>query len=201
MHTDPRLFASATQRNRDAILPILRRVLPASGTILEVGSGSGEHAVYFAANLPQTQWIPSDTDSAALASISAWIQHAGASNVAPPIALNVGDTDWPIASVDAMVCINVIHYSPWESTPALFAGAARLLSPGGVLYLYGPYRRNGQHTAASNAAFDAWLKSVDPSFGVRDLEDVEQQAGLHGFSLDEVLAMPANNFSLVLRRL
>ncbi len=200
MSTDPRLFAPATERNRHVILPVLQRVLPASGTVLEIGSGSGEHAVFFAAQLPGLVWQPSDRDPAALASIRAWVGHAGAANVREPLALDLGAEDWPFTGVDALVCINVIHYSPWASTLGLLAGAARLLPPGGVLYCYGPYRRGGRHTAPSNEAFDAWLKSRDPRFGVRDLEAVEDEAVARGLRLDEVVDMPANNFSLVFRR-
>lgn len=200
MQLDPRQFAPATERNRHLILPILQRVLPTAGTVLEIGSGTGEHAVYFAQALSHLNWQPSDTNPAALASINAWIEHAGASNVAAPLALDVRAPTWPLTRADALVCINVIHYSPWESTPALLAGAARVLPEGGIVYLYGPYRREGRHTAPSNEEFDAWLKRRDPEFGVRDIEAVEAEATACGLCLDEVIAMPANNFSLILKR-
>ncbi|MCK9259000.1 MAG: class I SAM-dependent methyltransferase [Azoarcus sp.] len=200
MEFDPRQFAPAIERNRHLILPILQRVLPSVGTVLEIGSGTGEHAVYFAQALSGLNWQPSDTNPSALASIAAWIEHAGARNVAAPLALDVRAPEWPLARVDALVCINVIHYSPWASTPALLAGAARVLPADGIVYLYGPYRRAGRHTAPSNEAFDAWLKCRDPDFGVRDIEAVEAEAAACGLRLDEVIAMPANNFSLVLRR-
>lgn len=200
MTPDRRQFAPATARNRDFILAILRRVLPPRGTVLEIGSGTGEHAVYFAAQLAHLAWQPSDRDADALASIRAWIAHSGLPNLREPLALDVTATPWPLTEADAVVAINVLHYSPWESTPALLAGAACVLPAGGVLYCYGAYRRGGRHTAPSNAAFDAWLKDIDPRFGVRDLEAVEAEAAAHGLRLDEVVAMPANNFSLIFTR-
>lgn len=200
MTPDLRQFAPATERNRHFILPILQRVLPPAGTVLEIGSGTGEHAVFFAAALRTLQWQPSEADGAALASIRAWIDHAGVDNVAEPVVLDVTSPDWPVTRTDALVCINVIHYTPWSSTPALFAGAARVLPPGGVLYCYGPYRRGGRHTAPSNAQFDVWLKDRDPRFGVRDIEAVEAEAAACGLRLDEVVEMPANNLSVVFRR-
>lgn len=200
-HTPQRRHADATQRNRDAILSILARALPAEGNILEIGSGTGQHAVYFAGRFPRQRWLPSDRDPAALDSIKAWIAHSGLANLAAPVALDVQDETWPVTGADALVCINVIHYSPWASTPALFRGAARILAPGSVLYCYGPYRMGGEHTAPSNAAFDAWLKNIDPDFGVRDLESVTATAATQGFELAEAVAMPANNLSLIFRRL
>lgn len=200
MSPDLRQFAPATERNRHFILPILQRVLPPAGTVLEIGSGSGQHAVFFAAALSQLQWQPSDADAVALASIRAWSAHAGTLNVAAPLLLDVDRAPWPLAQADALVAINVLHYAPWATTPALFAGAARVLPRGGVLYGYGPFRRGGRHTAPSNAEFDAWLKERDPRFGVRDLEGVEAEAAACGLLLDELIPMPANNFSLVFRR-
>lgn len=200
MPPDLRRFAPATERNRDFILPILQRVLPQRGSVLEIGSGTGEHAVYFAARLPGLEWQPSEREPEALASIEAWIAHAGLDNVAPPVLLDVLAPVWPLSAADALVCINVIHYSPWDCTPALFAGAARLLPAGGPIYAYGPYRRDGAHTAPSNEAFDRLLKEIDPRFGVRDLETVADTAAAHGFRLEEVTEMPANNLSLVFRR-
>lgn len=197
---DARQYAPATARNRDFILPILQRVLPPTGLVLEIGAGSGEHALHFAAALPGLRWQPSDADPAALASIEAWRVRAGTVNLLPPVALDVAAAPWPLAQADALVCINVIHFSPWASTPALFAGAARVLPVGGVLYCYGPYRREGRHTAPSNEEFDGWLKARDPRFGVRDLEAVEAAAQACGLRLEEILPMPANNFSLVFRR-
>lgn len=200
MPADLRQYAPATERNRDFILSILQRVLPERGTVLEIGSGSGEHAVYFAARLPHLTWQPSDRDPAALASIGAWTTHAALPNLQAPLLLDVAADPWPAERADAVLAINVLHYSPWASTPALLAGAARLLPPRGVLYCYGPYRRGGAHTAPSNAQFDLWLKARDPRFGVRDLEAVQEAAQAAGLALEEVIDMPANNLSLVFRR-
>ena len=188
--------APATERNREPIRDVLARELPAAGTVLEIASGSGEHAVYFAAQLPQVQWQPTDADPAALASIAAWRAEAGLPNLLAPLALDVMGA-WPIARADAIVCINMVHIAPWEAAVALFAGAARVLAPGALLYLYGPYRFAGQ-TAPSNEEFERWLKARDPRFGVRDLRDLERAAA--GFALRGVVAMPANNHSLVFRR-
>jgi SAM-dependent methyltransferase len=200
MSIDQRQFAPATERNREFILPVLRRVLPSTGTVLEIGSGTGEHAAFFASKLPNLTWQPSEMDLSAMASIQAWSAHIGATNISPPVVLDVNAEQWPVQRADALVCINVVHYSPWSSTQALFAGAARLLSTDGVVYCYGAYKRGGQHTAPSNEVFDGWLKNRDPCFGVRDLEAVEETAAAHGLRLDEVIAMPSNNFSLVFHR-
>lgn len=200
MKPDLRQFAPATERNRDYILPILQRLITPGASVLEIGSGTGEHAVYFARTLEQVRWHPTEMNPHGLASIAAWIEHAKASNISPPQLLDVMQPSWPVTQADAIVCINMIHYSPWEATPALFAGAARTLSQGGVLYCYGPYRRHGGHTAPSNEDFDAWLKDRDPRFGVRDVEAVEREADGHGLRLEELIPMPANNFSLVFRR-
>lgn len=197
--TDARLYYPATQRNRDVILGVLRGVLPASGLVLEIASGSGEHVVHFAAALPQLTFQPSDPEDAARRSVTAWTERLGLSNVLPPLAFHVQDK-WPIDAADAVVCINMIHIAPWEATPALLRGAARILSPGAPLYLYGPYRQKGVVTAASNEAFDADLKSRNPAWGLRKLEDVADLARTAGFSAPEVTLMPANNLSVVFRR-
>ena len=203
--SDARRFAPATARNRDAILAVLRRVMPARGTVLEIASGSGEHAVHFAAALPQLRWQPTDGDPDALASIAAWRAHAGAQpggapNLLSPLALDIHATRWPIETVDAVFCANMIHIAPWSATPALMAGVARTLVPGGVLVLYGPFRRGGAHTADSNAQFDQGLRARDPSWGVRDLEAVADTAQAERLRLREEVAMPANNLSLVFER-
>lgn len=200
MEPDRRQHSPSAARNRDFILDVLRRVLPPAGTVLELGSGSGEHAVHCAAGLPGLVWQPSEADPAALASIAAWVAHAGLPNLAPPLAFDFAAGPWPVAAADAVVAVNVVHYSPWECTRALFAGADRVLPAGGVVYLYGPYRCGGVHTAASNASFDQWLRSVDPRFAVRDLEAVAAEAAACGLRLDERIDMPANNLSLVFRR-
>ncbi len=195
-----RLSSPATARNREPILEVLRRVLPADARVLELASGAGEHAVYFAAALPGVRWRPSDPDAAARASIAAWIDAEGAGNIAPPLAIDVSADDWGVtdeAPFDAFVAINMIHISPWEATLGLMAGAGRLLRAGGVLFTYGPYMRDGRHTAPSNAGFDASLKARDSRWGVRDVADVVRAAGDNGLALDEIVEMPANNLSLV----
>ena len=197
---DRRQFSPSAARNRDPILAVLQRVLPTAGLVLELGSGTGEHAVHFAHHLSTLRWLPSDADPAALASITDWAAHAALPNVLPPLCFDLAATPWPVAAADAIVAINVLHYSPWETTPALFSGAAEVLPAGGVVVCYGPYRRAGAHTAPSNADFDGWLRSVDPRFAVRDLEAVDAEAQRRGFALEEVVDMPANNFTLVLRR-
>lgn len=197
---DCRQFSPSAARNRDPILAVLQRVLPTAGLVLELGSGTGEHAVHFARHLSALRWQPSEADPAAMASIADWVAHSALPNVLPPLRFDLAASPWPLAAADAIVAINVLHYSPWETTPALFAGAAKVLPAGGVVYCYGPYRRGGAHTAPSNADFDGWLRSVDARFAVRDLEAVEAEAQRRGFRLEEVVDMPANNFSLVFRR-
>ncbi len=152
---DPRIYRPYVARNRDPILDVLRRVLPGQGLVLEVASGSGEHAAYFAAHLPALTWQPSDPDPEALASIAAHRAAAGTPNLLAPLQLDVSAPRWPVERADAMICNNMIHISPWSASEGLMAGAARTLPPGGVLYLYGPYKIDGRHTAPSNAAFDA----------------------------------------------
>lgn len=195
--SDARLHAPATQRNRDVILAVLRRTLPPSGVVLEIASGSGEHAAYFADALPALTFQPSDPNPAALASIQAWT--AGAANVRPPVQLDASRPAWPVTAADTVLCVNMIHIAPWDAAIGLFAGAARILPAGAPLYLYGPYRRNGAHTAPSNAAFDQSLKSRDPAWGVRDLEAVIDLAAAD-FAGPDITEMPANNLSLVFRR-
>jgi len=197
---DPRLYAPAVARNREPILAVLRRVLPAAGLVLEVASGSGEHAAFFAAALPGVSWQPSDPDPRARASIAAFLDAGAPPNLLPPLALDAAAGGWPIARAMAVVCINMIHVAPWSACEGLIAGAARVLPPGGVLYLYGPYKEEGRHTAPSNEAFDADLRARDPSWGVRDLDEVMALARRHSFAHQETVIMPANNRSVVFRR-
>ena len=196
---EPRQHAPATARNRDPIRDVLARELPPRGTVLEIASGSGEHAIYFAGAFPDLAWQPSDASEAALASIAAWLAEAQLPNLRPPIALDVTAATWPVAHADAIVCINMVHIAPWEATLGLFAGAARLLSTGALLYLYGPYRFSGAFTAESNVEFDRSLRARDPRWGVRDVDELAATAGVHGFVLRDTVAMPANNHSLVFR--
>jgi SAM-dependent methyltransferase len=192
--------APATDRNREPILDVLRGVLPERGLVLEVASGTGQHAAYFASNLPRMEWQPSDADPEALESIEAWREETQAPNLRPPIRLSATDSEWGVDAADAVVCINMIHIAPWGACEGLFKGAARLLAPGAPLYLYGPFRFNGSFTAPSNEAFDASLRSRDPSWGVRDLVDVTALATANGFAREAVIDMPANNHSIVFRR-
>jgi tRNA G46 methylase TrmB len=193
-------YAPATERNRDAIVQVLSDALPASGTILEIASGTGEHIVHFASAFPTLQWQPSDYHEEGLASITAWTEEAGVTNVLAPVHLDASAPEWSIAQVDAILCINMIHIAPWVATQGLMAGAARILSPGGLLYLYGPYRETDMPTAESNEAFDISLKSRDSEWGLRQKEDVIELAAHHGLTFERRVSMPANNLSLIFRR-
>lgn len=197
---DRRRHAPAAERNRDPILEVLRRVLPARGTVLEIASGTGQHVAHFAAALPDLTFQPSDRDDEGFASIVAWCAHAGVANARPPIVLDVTHEPWPVATVDAIVCANMIHIAPWEACLGLLRGAGRHLSADGVLALYGPYKIGGAHTAPSNAAFDDDLRARDPRWGVRDLDEVASVARGNGLALAERVAMPANNQTVVFRR-
>ena len=192
--------APAAARNRDPILEVLRRHLPAKGTVLEIASGSGEHAVHFAEALPGLVFQPSDPDPVARASIDDWASTSGRDNLRPALVLDATSQPWPIDRADAVVCLNMIHIAPWQAAVGLIAGAARLLPRDGVLYLYGPYRRTDRPTAPSNEAFDRDLRRRNAAWGVRDLEAVTSLAEAHGFTSPEVVEMPANNLSLVFRR-
>lgn len=200
MTGDHRLYAPSVARNREAIASVLGPRLPESGLVLEIASGSGEHTVHLASAHPGLTFQPSDRDPEARASIDAWVAHMGLANVRPAITIDTTETFAPVTAADVVVCINMIHISPWASTVGLMRNAAAVLSPGGFLYLYGPYRRDGAHTAPSNAAFDVDLRSRNADWGIRDLEAVANLAAEHGFDTPDVIAMPANNFSVVFRR-
>jgi len=195
--TDHRAHAPATARNREPILAVLKRVLPPAGLVLEVSAGTGEHAAFFAGALPHLTWQPTDLDERSLLSIVAHREAAGLTNLKLPLVLDATSPHWPVAEADAIVCINMIHIAPWTACVGLMAGAARTLPAGGVLYLYGPYKEHGEHTAESNLRFDIDLQMRDPSWGVRNLEDVVALAAEHGLRHAETAAMPANNRSLV----
>ncbi len=197
---DGRRSAPHVARNTAPILEVLRRTLPEKGLVLEVASGSGEQSLAFARAFPELLWQPTDPDAAALASIAAWRDSEGLSNLLPPLELDAGAVDWPIDSAGAIVCINMVHISPWGATMGLMRGAERLLERGAPLYLYGPYRQQGVPTAPSNEAFDASLKSRNPEWGLRNLEDVAAEAERNGLTLERVVEMPANNLSVVFRR-
>lgn len=200
MELDARRFAPATQRNREPILDVLRPLLPETGLALEVASGTGEHVIHFARAFPFLRWQPSDPTPDARASIAAWVEANGLVNVLPPLDLDAASATWPITRADALLCINMIHISPWEATAGLMRGAGRLLSAGQPLYLYGPYRRAGQPLEPSNAEFDADLKRRDPRWGLRELDEVTALARTEGLALEAVTEMPANNLSVIFRK-
>ena len=194
----------AADRNKQPILEVLQRVLPARGTALEIASGTGQHAAWFAAGLPGWRWQPTETDAAMLPAIAGWT--AGLPNVEAPVLLDVMAAQWPSAAkpftqrFDAIFCANLLHIAPWPVCAALMRGAARHLAPGGVLVTYGPYFEDGVATAPSNLAFDESLRMRDPAWGIRRLEDVAAQAQAAGLVLRERHAMPANNLVLVFGR-
>jgi SAM-dependent methyltransferase len=195
--------APATLRNRDPILAELRRVLPDRGVVLEIASGTGEHVAYFAARMPALEWQPSDADPDSLSSIAAWSATVPEAHIRPPVVLDVRETladPGLFAGTTAIVNANMVHIAPWAACEGLMRVAHTVLGPGGVLFLYGPYRRDGHHTAPSNAAFDEDLRARDPAWGVRDLEDVARLAGEHGLEHVETVSMPANNLSVIFRR-
>lgn len=200
--TDPRRHAPATLRNRDAILAVLQAELPPAGLLLEIASGTGEHAAYMAQHLPRTlRWQPSDADASQLAGIDAHARLAAAPNIAPAILLDVTAPVWPITRADAIFAANLVHIAPWAVVEGLFAGAGRLLGNGAPLILYGPFKRDGRHTAASNAAFDEGLRARDPNWGVRCLDtELVPLAETAGFVLANIHAMPANNLAVVWRK-
>jgi SAM-dependent methyltransferase len=189
----------STARNRDPILAVLRERLTEPGLVLEVASGAGEHAVHMAQGLPHLTWRPTERDD--LASIEAWRKAARLPNLLEPLILDAADPGcWPVERADAVVCVNMVHISPWSATEGLMAGAGRVLGPGGRLFLYGPYREAGVPTAPSNEAFDTSLKARDPAWGLREVSAVVAEAARHGLSLAERIEMPANNLILVFTR-
>ncbi|WP_299327208.1 DUF938 domain-containing protein [Parasphingopyxis sp.] len=192
--------APATLRNREAIATVLQRILPDAGRVLEVASGSGEHIVYFADRFPELQWQPSDPDAASQASITAWSADAHLPNIEPVLDLDAASDRWPVASADAILCINMIHISPWAATEGLLKGAARLLRSGSLLYLYGPFLIPERETAPSNLDFDRSLKARNPHWGLRSIADIERAAAERDFVLQESVDMPANNLSLILHK-
>jgi hypothetical protein len=193
--------APATLRNREPILAVLKRLLPVTGKLLEVASGSGEHAAFIAPRLSlNLVWQPSEVSADALEDIDAHVSDADGSNIRPAILLNACDADWPIQSAEAVFCCNMIHIAPWEAVEGLFAGSSRILANAAPLILYGPFKRNGRHTAPSNQSFDDSLRAQNRRWGVRCLEtEVLPLAEKSGFALDEVVAMPANNLTVIFR--
>jgi hypothetical protein len=195
------LVSPSTARNRGPILEVLKPRLPASGVVLEIAAGAGEHAIYNAAALPGLLWRPSDADPDALVSIAAWREHAGLPNLLPPVPLDASaPASWPTDLVDAVVNINMIHISPWATTQGLMAGVGRILRPGGLLFLYGPFIESNVETAPTNASFDQSLKYRNPAWGIRRLDDVTGQAAKQGLKLSERINMPANNLAVFFRK-
>ncbi|MBI3928740.1 MAG: DUF938 domain-containing protein [Armatimonadetes bacterium] len=193
-----KLHFPSTDRNRDAILAVLRGWLPPRGLVLEVASGSGQHAAYFAPQFRQLLWQPSDPDPGHRASIAAWTR--GCENVLPPLDLDTTRGVWPIDRADAVVCINMLHIAPWEAGLGLLGGAGRVLAPDGLLYLYGAYKLGGEHTSPSNEVFDSRLRAQDPRWGVRDLDEVVEEAERHGLEFAGRIPMPVHNFSVAFRK-
>lgn len=198
--TDHRRSAPHVERNAVPIADVLRDALPPRGLVLEVASGTGEHSLHFAREFPKLLWQPSDPEPASLRSIEAWRVESGLFNLLPPVSLDARAAAWPVPRADAILCINMIHISPWLATAGLMRGAGRLLEAGAPLFLYGPYRRDGVETAPSNEAFDESLKARNPEWGLRDLEAVSAEAEKSGLVLDTVVEMPANNLSVLFRK-
>jgi|SRR5579859_5986509 len=197
---DGRLVVASADRNRGPILTVLERVLPKTGLVLEVASGTGQHVIHFAQTLKALSWQPTDMDAACRRSICAWLATAELANVRRPLDLDVRALPWRVPTLDAIVCLNLLHIAPWSVATALFAGAGLALRETGLLYLYGPYSVQGRHTAPSNAAFDSALRAENPEWGLRDLKEVESLAKDQGFDLAETIEMPANNFSVLFRK-
>ena len=200
LSADQRMFSPSAAQNSAPILEVMKCILPTTGVVLEIGCGTGEHAVCFAEAMPNVIWQPSDTDYDSRASTASWIKFIGLKNVLAPLDINVCSTLWGVeekAPIDAIVSINMVHIAPWAASLGLFAGAGRLLSDGGILVLYGPFMRDGLHNAPSNADFDASLKARNPSWGVRDIADLERIGIASGLSRREVIEMPSNNAIVV----
>lgn len=198
--SEARRSAPHVARNAGPIAAVLKETLPERGLVLEVASGTGEHVLHFARVFPHLLFQPSDPEPAALRSIEAWREEAGLFNLLPAVPLDARAAEWPIAAADAILCINMVHISPWAATRGLMRGAGRLLAQGAPLYLYGAYRRADVATAPSNEAFDASLRATNPEWGVRELEDVAAEARRNGLALERAVEMPANNLSVVFRR-
>ena len=197
---DDRRSAPATLRNREPIFNVLRPLLPEAGFVLEIASGTGEHLVHFARGLPELIWQPSDPSREARQSIAAWVAAEGLENVCAPLDIDAAAEKWPVKHAFAVICINMIHISPWSSTLGLMRGAGSILARGAPLYLYGPYRRSGRPLEPSNAAFDVDLRTRNPQWGLRELDDVAKCADDYSLRLDQVIEMPANNLSVIFRK-
>ena len=202
---DRKQYAPATERNRQPILEVLQKVIPKEGNILEIASGTGEHACFFAPYFSPRQWIPSDPDPLLRVSIEAWQQDCKSDNLQIPLDINVTLSDWDEkidnSAIAAIIAINLIHISPWSACQGLMKGVGKILQSGGILYLYGPYKQKGKHTAPSNETFDQSLQFRNPDWGVRNLEDVVELAEKYQLILHQIISMPANNLSLIFRHL
>ncbi len=194
---DDRLEAPSVQRNRDAILETLAPLLDGEAKVLEIASGTGEHAVFLGSRLPRVEWQPSDPEPERRRSIRAWIAHTNVVNVRPPLCLHTQRDPWPPGPFDGIVCINMLHISPWPSCRSLMEGGRRVLKPTGFLYIYGPFKREGRHTSSSNASFDRWLRKHDSAWGVRDVEAIQREADRVGLKRKAIIEMPADNLSLI----
>jgi hypothetical protein len=197
---DDRIVSPSAERNKGPITEILMRVLPAQGNVLEISSGTGQHVLHFAQAMPHIRWQPTEQDADCLKSIASWLAQTPTPNVNAPLGLDVHDETWPVHDVAAVVCLNMIHIAPPSATGALLRGAGKIIARGGILFLYGPYRRQGRHTSASNEAFDALLKAKNPEWGVRNVEDVVDLADTAGFELQQTHDMPANNLAVIFRK-
>ena len=197
---DGRIVSPSAERNKEPIAEVLVRLLPARGEVLEVGSGTGQHVLHFAQAMPHIRWRPTERDTNSLKSIAGWLGQTPRANVYAPLRLDVYDAIWPVHDVAAVVCINMIHIAPPSAADALLRGAGNVIAPGGILFLYGPYRRQGMHTSPSNKTFDERLKAQNPEWGVRNLEDVAHLASAEGLELRQTHDMPANNLAVVFRK-
>ena len=195
-----RLLSPSGERNKGPVADVLKQVLPDRGLVLEISSGTGQHVIHFAREMPYLTWQPSERDEQCLESIAQWLAAEKPANVLVLSYLDVCDQPWPIASAAAVVCLNMIHIAPWAAGIALIRGASEILRIGGTLFLYGPFRRGGEHTSPSNEAFDLQLRNRNPAWGVRNLEDVAGYAAEHGFGPPRIYEMPANNLSVVLSK-
>jgi Protein of unknown function (DUF938) len=197
---DGRLVSPSAERNKGPITEILMRVLPTQGDVLEISSGTGQHVLHFARAMPHIRWQPTDRDADCLTSIASWLAQTPTPNVNAPLSLDVHDEIWPVHDVAAVVCINMIHIAPPSATEALLRGAGNVIARGGILFLYGPFRRQGRHTSPSNQAFDALLRAENPEWGVRNVEDVADLAATVGLELEQTHDMPANNLAVIFRK-
>ena len=199
-NTYAKRLSEACERNKEPILEVLKDVFPAQGLVLEIASGTGQHAIHFATNLPNITWQPSDMDPELRKSVEAWQAESNLQNLKTPVHLDVTSENWPVEMADAMMCANMIHIAPWEACIGLLDGAGRILPEGGILCMYGPYKVGGKHTAPSNEAFDQSLRARNASWGIRNLDDVALEARRRGLHLIKTVKMPSNNFCVIYKK-